>query len=272
MPITTPIQTNYLYLVEWASSIERWSNIGEDQTHDGETWREVLVEHTPPRFSSEPQDSEIDLTLHESNPLGVLFTFGPPPFQIKLRIYEYDRVNDISTPHYKGWIVRPSYDLEGNIVSFRCKTVWHFYERESFTESLSALSRYTIFDPRSGVDYEQFRVGITATEFNDLRDVIKVTGITEPDGHFDGGVIIAPDRDMRTILKHETIGPDKFLTLSSGFPRFTLDVGFTADIYPGDDRTYDTWANKFGSATNNGEKHGGWPYMPNVDPEVRGVI
>jgi hypothetical protein len=77
---------------------------------------------------------------------------------------------------------------------------------------------------------------------------------------------------MRTVINHELDGSDIILTLSSAFNRFTLDEGFTADVYPGDDLLYDTWANKFASATNNGEAFGGWPFMPNVDPAVRGVI
>lgn len=274
MPVVAPVKTNYLYSVEYGSNTERWTNIAEDQSHDGETYRWLVggVSHTSPRFSNDAQAAEIDLSVHESNPIAQLFTFGPPPFRIKLLIYEYDRVADTATPRYRGWIVRPSYDLDGSLTSFRCKSVWHFYERESFVDSLSALSRYSIYDPRSGVDIESLRTGITVDTFNDERDVITVTGISQLDDYFRGGLIIAPDRDMRMILKHVTVGSDKQLTLSAAFPRFTLDEGFTADIYPGDDLVYETWANKFAAQTNNGEKWGGWQYTPNVDPNVRGVI
>lgn len=272
MPVTTPVKTNYLYRIEYGSNVERWSNVADDQLLDGESYRFMTVEHSRPRFSGEAQASEVDLSVHESNVLTTLFSLGPPPFRIKLLIYEYNRDTETGTLRYRGWIIRPSFDLDGSIVSFRCKTVYHFYERESFTDSLSALSRYSIFDPRSGVDIEGLRVGVTVTALNDLRDMLTVTGITEADNYFTGGLIVAPDRDMRTVLKHVTVGGDKQLTLSSAFNRFTLDTGFTADIYPGDDLLYDTWANKFASITNNGEYHGGWPFMPNVDPAIRGVI
>lgn len=274
MPVTTLVKTNYLYTVSYSSNVERWTNIAEDQFHDGETYHYLKggIEHTPPTFSNDAQAAEVDFTVHESNPIAQLFTFGPPPYQIKLHIYEYNRDTDILTPHYRGWVIRPSYDLDGHEVSFHCKSVWHFYERESLTASLSPLSRYSIYDPRSGVDIESLRTGITVDTFNDERDVITVTGISQLDDYFSGGLIVAPDRDMRTILKHVTVGSDKQLTLSAPFPRFTLDEGFTADIYPGDDLVYETWANKFASQTNNGEKWGGWQYTPNVDPNVRGVI
>lgn len=271
MPVTAPVGTNYLYRIDYASSTEYWTNIAEDQPVGDEIYRYLPVEHTSPRFSGDPQSAEIDLMVYEANPVAELFTLGPPAYRISLRIYEYDRDTEIATPRYRGWIIRPSYRLQESIVGFRCKTVWHFYERESFTDSLSSLSRYSIYDPRSGVDIELFRTPITVTALNDERDVLTVTGIAQADDFFTGGLIIAPDRDMRTILTHETVGSDKLLTLSSAFPRFTIDTGFTADIYPGDDLTYETWANKFASATNNGEKHGGWIHMPNVDPAVRGV-
>lgn len=272
MPVTTPAKTNYLYRIEYGSNVERWSNVAEDQLFEGESYRLMAVEHTAPRISGDAQSGEIDLRVHESNPLTMLFSLGPPPFRIKLRIYEYDRDTETAEARYRGWIIRPSFDLEGSVVGFHCKTVYHFYERESFTDSLSGLSRYSIFDPRAGVDYESLRVGITVVGFNDLRDVLEVTGIVEAAPYYRGGIIVAPDRDMRTIIEDETASGDRFLTISSAFNRFTLDTGFTADIYPGDDLLYETWANKFASVTNNGEKFGGWPFMPNVDPAIRGVI
>lgn len=272
MPVTTPTATNFLYAVSFGGNVERWTNIAEDQTFNGELYHFIAIDHTPPKFSAEPQESEVTLTIHERNPIADLFTLGPPPFPVIIDIWEYDRDSDTATPHYHGWIIRPSFDLSGDVISFRCKTVWHFFERESFTDSLSALSRYSVFDPRSGVDITALRISITIDALNDERDILTVSGITEPDDWFRGGVIVAPDNDARTILQHVTESGLKKLYLSAAFPQFTLDVAFTADIYPGDDLTYDTWANKFAVETNNGERHGGWPFMPNVDPVVRGVI
>lgn len=272
MPVTTPTQTNFLYTVTYGSDVKRYTNVAEAQNYDGESYRLIPISHTTPKFSASPQESEIDLTVHENNEVADLFILGPPPFQVILRIFEYDREADIATPYWTGWIIRPSFNLTGSIIGFHCKTLWHFFERESFTDSLAALSRYSVYDPRAGVDIESLRVTITVDALNDQRDVLTVSGITEPDDWFRGGLIIAPDRDMRSILEHKTEGGLKKLYLSGAFPLFTLDEGFTADIYPGDDLTYDTWANKFGAQTSNGEKHGGWPFMPNSDPETRGVI
>lgn len=271
MPVTTPIKTNYLYRIEYGSNVERWTNVAEDQTFAGESYRLMAVEHTRPRFSGDAQDGEIDLRVYEDNPLTLLFTLGPPPFRIKLIIYEYDRLAETAEARYRGWIVRPSFGLSESLTSFRCKTVWQFYERESFTDSLSGQSRYSVFDPRSGVDLETLRETVTVTALNDLRDVITITGAAQAPSYYRGGLIVAPDRDMRTVLEHEIVGSDVRLTLSSAFNRFTLDTGFTAEIYPGDDLLYETWANRFAAATNNGEAFGGWPFMPNVDPAVRGV-
>lgn len=272
MPVTVPTETNFLYRITYGSNVERYTNIAGDQSFDSEIYRYIAIEHTPPKYSAEPQESEAVLTIHESNPIADLFTLGPPPYQIVLDIWEYDRAADSATKQFHGWIIRPSFDLDNSIVGFRCKTVWHFFERESFSDSLSALSRYSIYDPRSGVDVESFRVGVTIDSLNDQRDILTVSGVTQPDDYFRGGFIVAPDRDMRTILKHVTESGNKKLYLNGAFPQFTLDTGFTADVYPGDDLTYETWANKFAAVTNNGEKHGGWPFMPNADPAVRGVI
>jgi len=272
MPVTVPSATNFLYRMSYASNTERFTNVAEDQAFDSEVYRHIPITHTPPKFSADPQEAEVVLTIYERNAISDLFTLGPPPFQIILDIWEYDRVADTVTPHYHGWIVRPAFNLHDSTVAFRCKSVWHFFERESFTDSLSALSRYNIYDPRAGVDIETLRTGITIDNLNDQRDVLTVSGITQLDTYFRGGIIVAPDRDMRTIVEHVTESGVKKLYLSAAFPLFTLDIGFTADIYPGDDLTYETWANKFQTQTNFGEKHGGWAFMPNVDPAVRGVI
>jgi hypothetical protein len=110
------------------------------------------------------------------------------------------------------------------------------------------------------------------TEINNERDILTVTGITQLDDYFKGGYIEAPNQDKRTILADLTEGGERHLYLNGGFSQFTLAVGFSATVYPGDDLTYETWANKFASLTNNGENWGGWQYTPNVDPAVRGVI
>lgn len=272
MPVHTPNETNFLYRFEAGSNIYLFTNIAENQIYNSEEYEFIEIEHTPPTFSGDPEDAEIDVTIIESNSVAELFINGPPAYPIILTIFEYDRVLDTADFYHKVWLVRAPFQLDESVISFHGKSRWHFFERESFTDSLAALSRYSVYDPRSGIDIESFRVGITVTALNSERDILTVTGISEPDDHFKGGLIIAPDRNMRTILAHVTEGGNKKLYLNGAFPQFTLDTGFTADIYPGDDLQYSTWANKFGAVTNNGEAFGGWPFMPNVDPAVRGVI
>lgn len=271
--ITRPVELNYLYRFEAGSAVYRFTDITEPQSFEGEDYLiDYPIKHSRPKFSAEAQDGEIDVEIHDTAPLTDLFVDGPPPFQIVLRIYEYDRDADTVMPYYRGWVVRSNFLLDRSVLSLRCKTVWHYFEREALSDSLSALSRYSIYDPRAGVDVESLRETITITDLNDERDVLTVTGIAQPVEWYRGGRIKAQDNDERTIIEDAMVGPDRQLTLSSAFPRFTLSTGFTADIYPGDDLTYETWAVKFASQTNNGEKHGGWTHTPNVDPAKKGVL
>lgn len=272
MAITDPINTNYLYRFDCGGNLQRFSSVAEVQSFDGEDYPYTQISHTPPTFSEDPEDAEVDVSMKATSSIASLWVLGPPAYPVKVDIWEYDRDADTVRPEYRGWIVRPNFELDRSIVSFHCKSVWHFFERESFTDSLSALSRFSIFDARSGVDLNALATGITVTALNDERDVLTVTGITQPDDWFRGGLIVAPDRDMRTILEHKTESGNKNLYLNGGFPRFTLDVGFSADIYPGDDLAFGTWSVKFDAQTNNGANHGGWPFTPNIDPAVRGVI
>lgn len=244
-----------------------YTDQAELQTYNGEDYNYVQVRHTPPTFSEEAQDQEIDIEFVETVPLAQLF-INPVPYKIQCVIYEFDREAGTVTEQYKGWVVRAPFNLNEGTLSLRLKSAWLFFERDSLVDSLSALSRYSILDPRSGGDINDLVQVVTVLTLNDERDVITVSGITQIDTWFRGGVVTAPDQDRRTILEH--IG--NTLTLNGAFSRFSLDVGFPAELLPGDDLTYDTWANKFADYSNRGQAHGGWPYTPNVDPVKRGVI
>lgn len=259
--------STFLYKFTAGSALHRLNSSPFSVDFDSETYDAIQITHTLPTFSNEPQDAEIDVTIKESVELAeVLIT--PPPYPIILDIYEYDYETDDITHYYRGWVVRCQFTLTQSVIVLHLKTLWHYYERESQTDSLSSLSRYSIYDPRAGVDVSNLAVPISITAINDQRDVLTVSGITQVDGFFTGGYIESPDLDKRTILDQT----GNQVTLNGGFPRFILDVGFLATLYPGDDLIYSTWANKFSALTNNGEAWGGWEYTPNVDPAVRGVI
>lgn len=272
MPVNQTKQLNFLYRFEAGSAVHTFSDVALDQSYNGETYEKIQIAHTPPTFSDQPEEAELDVTIHELTVLADLFINGPPPYPIKLRIYEYDREAETVTPYYRGWITRAPFELTESLLGLHAKSVWQFFQRESLTDSLSALSRYSVYDPRLGVDLESFKVNVTIDALNETRDVLTVSGITEIDGWFSGGMIIAPSNEPRTILKHITEAGDKKLYLAAAFPEFVLAEGFTADIYPGDDLTYATWANKFAAQTNNGEAFGGWIHTPNSDPATKGVM
>lgn len=262
---------SFLYHFTAGSDSPKYTNISHERTYQNEDYTPIQITHTSPKFSNEPQDAEIDVTIKDSVELGEVL-LSPPPYPITLNIYEYDWETDTAIHYYRGWVVRSAFTLTRPTIILHLKTVWHYFERESLSDSLSSLSRYSIYDPRAGVDLSSLADAATVTELNDLRDVLTVTGLTELDGYYKGGYIEAPNLDKRTILEDVTESGERHLYLNGGFPRFTLDVGFSATVYPGDDLTYATWANKFAALTNNGEAWGGWEFTPNVDPAVRGVF
>jgi len=258
----------FLYKFNAGSATYRYAKVAQEQEFADEIYTPIQITHTAPTFSEDPQDAEIDVTIIETSELTeTLLT--PPPFPIILMMYEV--VGDDITPYYLGWAVRCQFKLTESVFVLHLKTLWHFYERESLTDSLSSLSRFSIYDERSGVDISALGVAISITALNDLRDVLTVTGLSEPPPYYKGGFVEAPNQDKRTILGDVIESGNRKLTLNGGFPQFTLDTGFPATAFPGDDLTYETWANKFAALTNNGVNWGGWQFTPNVDPAVRGV-
>lgn len=272
MAINGTRETCWLYEFSAGSATYRFTNLPSGVIFNGEDYSgEWQITHTAPTYSGRAEDAEVDVTAHEELPITELFVNGPPAYQIKLRIYELNLVTDVATPAYRGWVVRAPFKLTESLIQLHCKSAWHYFERQSLNASLGILSRYSIYDQRSGVDWSLLRTGITVDALNDARDVLTVSGITQIDDWFKGGFIVAPDNDKRGILKHVTEGGLKKLYLTAAFPRFTLSTGFTADIYPGDDLAYSTWATKFAAESNNGMNWGGWQFTPDHDPSVRGV-
>lgn len=254
----------FLYHFTAGSATYRFIHIDRALPYENESYDPVQITHTVPTWSDEAQDAEIDVTVKDSIDLSeVLLT--PPPYPIILNIYEW--LGDEVFHYYRGWVVRCRFKLTEPLIIMHLKTVWHYFEREALSDSLSSVSRYSIYDPRTGVDMESLKQAVTVNTFNDQRDVITVTGITQPGTWFKGGFIVAPNQDKRTIVDQS----GATLTLNGGFSRNTLDTGFPADLFPGDDLLYATWANKFAAQTNNGESWGGWEFTPTVDPALRGV-
>jgi hypothetical protein len=266
MPVYDPVHKNFLYRFE-GSTVYRYTDQPFAQTYGGETYEASTASHSMPTWSSNPSDAEIDVTFKEDNAVANLYLIHPPPYKVKLRIYEYDRVTGAADAHWTGYIVRPSWDLLQSTVSIRCKTPGFMLERESVSDSLSPMSRYSVFDARSGVDVEATKITVTVTAINDLRDILTVTGITQIDDWFTSGVIVAPDGDQRTVLKHVTDAGDKKLYLSAAFNSLSLDTGDTATLYAGDDLLYETWTVKYSA----GQAFGGWPFTPNHDPAKSGI-
>lgn len=259
----------FLYKFTAGSSVMRVAKVSQPLTYEGEEYIAANVTHTLPTWSSEPRDAEIDVTIRDNTELAELL-LTPPPYPITLDIYEW--LDEEVFHYYRGWVVRSQMRPTEPLAILHLKTVWHFFEREAISASLGSTSRYSIYDPRAGVDLSALKQSVIVTEFNDQRDILTVTGATQIDGWFRGGYIEAPNLDKRTILEDVTESGDRHLTLNGGFSRFTLDVGFPADLYPGDDLLYSTWAVKFDAFTNNGEAWGGWEFTPTVDPVKRGVI
>lgn len=261
----------FLYKFTAGSHVSRLAKISHARTYADEEYLPANVTHSLPTWSEEPQDAEIDVAIKDSTELAELLLI-PPPYPIILDIYEW--LGSSASAYYRGWVVRCQFRLTEPLAILHLKTVWHFFEREALSDAPGATSRYSIYDPRAGVDISSLKESVTVTEFNDQRDILTITGATSLPPYLTGGYIEAPDTDKRTILDDVIEGSPakRHLYLNGGFSRFTLDVGFPADVYPGDDLLYATWANKFAAFTNHGESWGGWEFTPTVDPAKRGVI
>lgn len=104
MTVNAHAETNFLYVFETGSSTHRMADGSVDIVYQSETYTHRRVRHQSPRFSAEPEDGEIDIVLHDTNPLTDLFLSGPPAYPIIANVYEYDRIANVANPYYRGCV------------------------------------------------------------------------------------------------------------------------------------------------------------------------
>ncbi len=272
----------YLYRFEDRNGTYRYCNGAHVIVHDGADYTPVAIAHSVPTFSSDPSQARISVQLRDSLAVAMNYISHPPPSKTELRVLEVTDT-DVSgnqllaaaiDAHWSGQIVRVAWRDGFRSADIQCRTAWEIHlSREANTQGLDPLCRFHNGDGRCPVNIEDFKEQATVVDISDdiSEPTVEVSGLTQLDGYYVGGMIRTADYDWRTVLKALTSGGNKVLTLSRAFPSTSIQDSDVVDIFAGDDLTQETCAVKFGAATNSGEAWGGWKLTPNRDYQKDGI-
>jgi uncharacterized phage protein (TIGR02218 family) len=255
-----------------------YTGVGHPLEYDG-IYAPIGISHSPPTFSSDPSQARVTVKLRDDLIVAMNYISHPPPSKTELRIWEVlETVPSIGNsllvtrvePHWAGQIVRVAWRDGFRVADILCRTAHEIhFSRETNNESLNPLCRFHLGDGRCPVNIEDFKEQATVTNISDdiSEPTVTVSGLSQADSYYAGGMVRTADFDWRTVL--QSVGG--VLTLSRAFPSTSIQDGDTVDVFAGDDLTFETCSVKFGAATNSGEAWGGWKLTPNRDYQKDGI-
>jgi hypothetical protein len=267
----------YLYKFQDTARDYAYCNVAHPLVYDTE-YAPVSISHSSPTFSSDPSQARITVRMRDDLTVAMNYISHPPPFATTLTVHEVLATTVSGNrlvvthvePHWSGRIVRIAWKDSFRAVEINCRTEHDIrFSRESNTESLHPLCRFHVGDGRCPVNIENFKETATVVAISgDVSEpTMQVSGLTQIDAYYKGGMVRTGDGDMRTVLQSVA----GVLTLSRAFPSTTVQVGDAVDVFAGDDLTLETCATIFGAETEGGAAWGGWQHTPNRDYQRFGI-
>ena len=135
-----------------------------------------------------------------------------------------------------------------------CEPLRTYLKRSALRARYQRVCRHSLYNVGCNLIKDNFL--IQGNVLGQVANVISVNGLDlQPNGYFVGGYIVLGSA-KRAIIAH--VGNN--ITLTSPFDE--VNVGATANVYPGCDHTFETCRDQF----NNEENFGGFPWIPGKNP------
>jgi uncharacterized phage protein (TIGR02218 family) len=243
-----------LYKIVGPDETYYWTNSDIEIEYNGDTYVPEVVSRSEIPQGEEINRQDIRLTLAADNPLAQTFFAYPPESVTSVTIFrgEDDGTNDCFLTFWKGRVASTSAsDWE---CSVQCESIFTSLRRHGVRARYQRQCRHALYGTSCGVSASSF--SLTRTTSSVSGNTVVVSGIDSfPADHFKGGYI-SYQGITRFIVAHS----GNTLTLWRPMPELT--GGQSVTVYPGCDRSLTTCNTKFA----NSENHGGFPWLPNVNP------
>jgi uncharacterized phage protein (TIGR02218 family) len=252
-----------VFIYTWTRGAQVWRYVAADQdvvldfqryTHDG------AIKHDTIEQGSEPIRSGIQVDVGMDHPVADLYRTTPPRETVMLLIQSY-HVGDeaFRVPVWQGRITGVKWEPERARAVISHDPTYTSLRRTGLRRHYQRLCPLLTGGKRCGVNLELYATTGEVLEVNGL--ALTVPAIDgRPDDYYDGGEMVYEISSGVTERRSIRTKAGAVLSIKA-FPT-GLVPGMMVKLYPGDDHTADTCANKF----NNIENYGGILYFPGKNP------
>lgn len=254
---------NKVFLYTWSrgSATYRYAAADQDLVINFQRFQaNGVINHGPIEQGGDPVRAGVDVTDKSDSPVAALYRSVPPVDTVMLLIQEV-HLDDLASvrPVWQGRVTNVRWNTERGESTITHEPTYTSLQRMGLRRAYQTLCPLVTGGKRCGVNLEAFAMDTVAQEIQGLNVTLANVG-GRPDGYFLGGYvtyeIASGVIDRRNIREH--VG--SVITLQ-GFP-IGMVVGTALRVYPGDDHTPKTCAEKFNNILN----YGGFLYFPRKNP------
>lgn len=247
----------------------RYTSASEETSYSGASYTPLEISREAIKQTNNVDRADLIVTLPRSADFVREYRRTPPsPYWLTLFSVHY---GDTDTKQlWQGRVLEVTLKTGSRVAEVRLESIITALNRTGCQRAFSVLCNHTLYDGR-GCPVTRSLHARPATVSAIDQDTITVTGLgAYIDTWFDGGYVELSDGDRRDVIK--SVQSTGVLTLTRRFSSASLTVGDPVTVYDGCKlRHSEDCVGKFGSETNNGEAHGGFPYAGSRNPFKTGV-
>lgn len=232
----------------------------EDDIVDGlDTYIAAPIQRSQIAFAGESNKSNITLTMPRDLAIATEFIPRPPPEPVLLYISRYHTTDSINNKAviWSGRILDATW--KNAICTMNCENIYSSINRTGLQRTYGANCPYTLYDADCGVNVLDYMLNTTIQSFSGTT-ITSPDFALQPNGYYTGGFIrydkAGFPSDYRGIIGHTGD------TITISYAVADMLIGEPLAASPGCAHTTSDCFNKFG----NGNRYGGFPYNPTVNP------
>lgn len=264
-----------LYKFANARNTWRYTSSTEITSYLDETYNLEAIVRRNVRQSTNLDKADLLVTIPRTSSLvkDYLRRMPATPYWLTLFRLHASETGDVKQL-WQGRIMTIKLQPTGELAEVKLESIITAQNRLGLQPEFQALCNHHLYDgigcPVLASNHAR-AASVTAIGTGLNRDQITVSGLEIfPDEHFEAGFVEISDGDQRDVVKwNQATG---VLTLDRAFSALDLQADDPVTVYDGcKHRWIEDCVGKFGTETNNGEAHGGFPTPAERSPFKAGV-
>jgi len=247
-----------LYEFKFSTKAWRFTSSDEDETYLASPYTTEYITRSKVKQSTEINQASIRITVSALNPLADVFLVYPPAEPMLLTIYRKHRgAGDSDTVViWHGRVIDA--DWKKSSIFLTCEALYTSLRRTGLRRHFQTQCPHVLYGSECNVIQSTFENPGTATVVSNTS--ITVTGLSQANGYFAGGVFIFLDSEG--VTHKRAINSNIGTAIEIAYPIQELVGGDSVILLPGCQHTVTECVNKFANIIN----YGGFPYVPGINP------